>query len=77
MLHNLAGLYVHTGRYSEAEAMLEKVLEIDRHVLGEEHPDYAMDLKSLANLYRKTGRHADAERMYRQAEQILEQLAEN
>jgi Tfp pilus assembly protein PilF len=36
-----------------------------------------MDLKSLANLYRKTGRHADAERMYRQAEQILEQLAEN
>ncbi len=38
-MNNLASTYSDLGRHSEALAMEERVLECDRRVLPEDHPD--------------------------------------
>ncbi len=38
-MHNLGATYGDQRRYSEAELMLKKVLELREKKLGKEHPD--------------------------------------
>ena len=50
-MNNLALLYFNRGRYYEAETMHVKTLEIQKRVLGEEHPDTLDSMGNLAILY--------------------------
>ena len=44
------------GEYAKAEPLYRQALEIEKKVLGEEHPDYATSLNNLADLVRVDGR---------------------
>jgi tetratricopeptide (TPR) repeat protein len=45
---NLPTLYTEQGRYDEAEPLYLEILEIQRRVLGDDHPDTAIFLYNLA-----------------------------
>src|SRR3989338_6000626 len=49
------------GKYSQAEPLYRRSLEIREKVLGPEHPDVAASLNNLAGLYDAQGRYAQAE----------------
>ena len=56
-LNNLAGLYESQGRYTEAEPLYIKALDMRKKLLGAEHPDVASSLNNLAFLYNAQGRY--------------------
>ena len=58
-LNNLAALYEDRGRFTSAEPLYKRSLEI-REKLGRNHPDVVASLNRLAGLYQKQGRVADA-----------------
>ena len=77
-LNNLANLYLHQGRYDEAEPLLHRSLAIREKVLGENHPRVATSLNTLAELYRNQGRYDQAEPLYHRSLAIREKaLGEN
>jgi hypothetical protein len=47
-MNDLAGLYVHEGKYAEAEPLLTKVLEVRRRVLSQEHLNTLLSINNLA-----------------------------
>ncbi len=49
------------GKYNEAIAIAERVLEMMKKLLGDEHPDVATSLNNLAQLYYYQGRYSEAE----------------
>jgi CHAT domain-containing protein len=65
-LNNLAKLYYSLGEYAKAEPLLVQALDIEKRVLGETNPDYAMSLNNLAMLYQSLGEYAKAEPLNRQ-----------
>jgi CHAT domain-containing protein len=73
-LNNLAALYEDQGKYSEAEPLLKRALQIRERALGPNNLYFAQSLMNLANLYRYAGRQADAERLYKQSLEIEEKL---
>jgi tetratricopeptide (TPR) repeat protein/L-aminopeptidase/D-esterase-like protein len=64
---NLAALSQAEGDYREAERLCRRALELDREALGQEHPDYAIDLNNLGIALKAMGNYAEAERLYRAA----------
>jgi tetratricopeptide (TPR) repeat protein len=60
------------GRYSAAEPIQQRCLELARETLGEEDLDYASALYGLGMLYRCQGRVDDAERLFDKAEEVLD-----
>ena len=40
-MNNLASVYFEQGKYAQAEALYSEALEIQRRVLGPEHPGHA------------------------------------
>lgn len=64
-------MYNDQGRYAEAEAFYKQALELRNQVLGETHPDVAVNLNNLALLYYSQGRYAEAEPLYRQSLELL------
>ena len=57
------------GKYPEAEALFSQTLEIQRRVLGPEHPDTLNSMNNLASVYYSQGKYAQAEAL---DSQILE-----
>ena len=55
------------GKSLEAVPLAQEALEIRKHVLGEEHPTYATNLRNLGKLYDSMGDYASAEPLYIQA----------
>jgi hypothetical protein len=51
------------GRYREAEAPFEEVLQTRKRVLGVEHPDTLTSMANLASTYRNQGRWKEAEEL--------------
>lgn len=66
-LNTLASLYYQLGDYAQAEPLFRQALEINRHSVGEHHPEYARDLCNLAVLCQCIGKYTEAEKLYRQA----------
>ena len=66
-LQHQAGALHSKGRYTEAQPLLDKVLAIDRKVLGEEHPDTAQSYNNVAYNLNAQGKHREAEEGYRKA----------
>ena len=67
----MAALYDSTGRYSDAEPLYVRSLQIRDQQLGADHPDTASSLNNLAMLYDSTGRYSEAEPLYLRALAIL------
>lgn len=72
ILSNLAMLYDHQGRYSEAEPLYQRSLKIREKTLGIEHPDVATSLNNLAALYEGQGRYSEAGPLYQRSLKIKE-----
>ena len=58
------------GKYQEAVPIAERVLAIEKRILGPEDPDTATSLDNLAALYRDMGAYQKAEPLFKQALQI-------
>jgi serine/threonine-protein kinase len=67
IINNLGALYSYQGRLDEAETVNRRVLEIRRHVVGNDHPSVMVTLNNLGNLLREKGEYADAEPMLEEA----------
>jgi serine/threonine protein kinase len=67
-------LYKEQGRYAEGEPHLERSLDVQREVFGEDHRDTLNAATDLAVLYRAQGRHDEAEQMLRAALEKQEPL---
>jgi tetratricopeptide (TPR) repeat protein len=66
------------GNYTAAEPLFKEALAINKKVLGENHPDYAMSLNNLALLYQAMGNYTAAEPLYKEALAIRKKvLGEN
>ena len=74
LLNQVAFYLQARGQYAVAEPLYQQALEIDRQVLGEQHPDFASSLNNLAALYYSTGRYEQAEPLYQQALEIRRQV---
>ena len=55
-LNNLALVYDSQGKYPEAQKLYLQALEIDKKTIGENHPNYAIDLNGLGVLYYNWGK---------------------
>jgi hypothetical protein len=64
--HNLAVSRRFEGKYADAERINREVLDVQRRVLGEEHPDTLRSADHLALSLMHQGKHADAERINRE-----------
>ncbi len=60
------------GINQEAEKWYLEAKDIQKKVLGEEHPDYALTINNLATLYSALGDFASAEPLFLQAQAIWE-----
>jgi len=60
------------GKYADAIPLAQRLIEIRKHTVGEDHPDYAAALYSLAQLYNAQGQYDDAEPLYKRALAIRE-----
>jgi tetratricopeptide (TPR) repeat protein len=65
-------LYQSQGRFSEAEPLYVRSLELRERQLGADHPDVATSLNNLAELYRTQDRYSEAEQLYVRSLEILE-----
>jgi len=63
-MNDLAELYQNEGKYTQAEPIITKVLEIQRRTLGQKHPNTLKTMVALAALYRNQGKYAQAEPIY-------------
>jgi tetratricopeptide (TPR) repeat protein len=62
------------GKFAEAIELGESILEINRKVLGVEHPDYASSLNNLAFLHYSKGEYAKAEPLFLEARDIKKRV---
>jgi lipopolysaccharide biosynthesis regulator YciM len=62
------------GKFSEAAAVGERMPELWKQALGEDHPDYAASLNNLGRLYDSTLEYARAEPLYEQAADIRRKI---
>jgi hypothetical protein len=51
------------GKHAEAEQMQRELLDLQRRVLGPEHPNTLATMNNLANTLDDQGKHAEAEQM--------------
>jgi serine/threonine protein kinase/tetratricopeptide (TPR) repeat protein len=66
-MRSLGQLMYQAGRYSQAEQLFRRVLELRQRALGPDHPDVAMDLNNLSQTRRSQGDLAEAEQLLSQA----------
>ena len=62
-MNNLAGTYASLGKYTDAEKLKSKVLDLRTRCIGEEHPVTISAMGNLANAYEGLGKYADAEKL--------------
>ena len=62
------------GKFAEAAAVGERVLELRKQAFGEEHPDYASSLNNLAAQYESMGELARAKPLLLQARDIYKRV---
>ena len=74
-LNNLAQTYQSLARYTKAEALLRRAIEIDEKTFGKNHPAVARDYNSLALLLQAQGNYAEAELLFRSTIEIAEKTS--
>ena len=73
-LNNLALTYQRLARYTEAEPLYRRAIEINEKKLGKDNPDVATDYNNLAALLKEQGRYAAAEPLLRRVIAIGENI---
>jgi serine/threonine-protein kinase len=68
----LANTHFYAGRLDVSESLNRRVLEMDRQLYGEGHPNVAHDLINLGAIQTNRGYHGEAAGHYRQALDILD-----
>jgi tetratricopeptide (TPR) repeat protein/predicted Ser/Thr protein kinase len=68
----LANTHFYAGRFDVSDSLNRRVLEMDRRLYGDGHPNVADDLINLGASQTSRGHHADAGQYYREALEILE-----
>jgi tetratricopeptide (TPR) repeat protein len=63
----IGNTYGDLGLYPEAQQQLERALDLQRRVRGEEHPDTLVTMNNLAQLYQDQGQYARAESLLTKA----------
>ncbi len=71
-LLSLVELYRIYARYSEAEELYHKIVDIRTRAFGPAHRDLVPDLCNLALFYQAQGKHSEAEPLLGRAAEILE-----
>lgn len=74
VLNCLAQVYERQGKFSEAEPLYQKVLEIDEKALGKEHAAIINDLDNLAVTYIQQKKYKEAEELFKRAIALDEKL---
>jgi nucleoside phosphorylase/Tfp pilus assembly protein PilF len=76
LLHQTGMYFAKSGRYTEAEPLLQHALTINELQLGAEHLDTITCLNNLASLYVDQGKYVEAEPLYQRVLVIREQQLE-
>ena len=71
-LTELANCHFYLGDYAESDALNHRVLEMDRQLLGDRHPNVAEDYINLAAIQFEQGHFPEAEKYDRQALDIIQ-----
>ena len=69
-LNNLGELFIIQKKYSEAEALFEKSLEINKNTLGEKHKNYIFSLNNLGELFIIQKKYSEAEALFQKSLEI-------
>ena len=62
-MNNLAATYSDQGKYEEAGKLELKVLDLQKKVLGPEHPDDLTIMNNLASTYSGQGKYIEARKL--------------
>ncbi|MBX9687835.1 MAG: tetratricopeptide repeat protein [Candidatus Obscuribacterales bacterium] len=73
-LNNLAAMYHEQGKYTMAEPLYKRALDIRINIHGERHPDIALNHHNLAVLYSARRMYQVAEKHYKTALEMKEYL---
>lgn len=73
-LNNLAAIYHVMGKYTMAEPLYTRSLDIKKKIHGEDHAEVALNLHNLAVLYSARRMYPVAERYYKQALEVKTRL---
>lgn len=73
-LDRLATIYQKQGRYTEAEPLFRRSLQLREQHLGPTHPEVSTALNNLALLYQAEGRYCEAEPLFQRALALDEQV---
>jgi serine/threonine protein kinase/tetratricopeptide (TPR) repeat protein len=71
-LTELANCHFYLGDYAESDALNHRVLDMDRQLLGDRHPNVAEDYINLAAIQFEQGHFPEAEKYDRQALEIIQ-----
>ncbi len=71
-LTELANCHYYSGHYEISDKLNHRVLDLDRHLYGERHPQVANDLINLGAIQLDEGHYDQAERYDRQALDIMQ-----
>ncbi|CAN0251232.1 unnamed protein product, partial [Ectocarpus sp. 4 AP-2014] len=62
------------GKYTEADPLYLRAIEIRERVLGAEHPDLAISLGARGQLLNAQGKYEEAEPLYERSQAIREKV---
>ncbi|XP_063308232.1 nephrocystin-3 [Pelobates fuscus] len=74
-LHQLAGVYLQSKKFGNAEQLYKQALEISENAYGSEHLRVARELESLAVLYQKQNKYEQAEQLKKKSLRIRQKAA--
>ncbi|XP_069504796.1 nephrocystin-3 [Ambystoma mexicanum] len=69
-LHQLAGVYVQSKKFGNAEQLYKQALEISENAYGADHPGVARELDALALLYQKQNKYDQVEQLRKRSLKI-------
>ncbi|MBY0358710.1 MAG: tetratricopeptide repeat protein [Candidatus Obscuribacterales bacterium] len=73
-LNNLAAIYHAEGKYTMAEPLYQRALDLRVRIHGESHPDIALNHHNMAVLYSARRMYPVAEKHYKAALEMKEKL---
>jgi non-specific serine/threonine protein kinase/serine/threonine-protein kinase len=74
MMYTMASTYHDLGLYLQAQALIEQSVEIQRRILGPEHPDTLRSEDALAATLGDEGKYAESEKLARETRDALRRV---
>ena len=72
MLNNLASIALDQNRYEDAEAYYREAATISKEMLGDKHPEYAIDIVDLGRALSLQGKSDEARELLLEALRVFE-----